>query len=101
MMRLSVSCTVYHLENAEMTPELQDDLINFSFHNLQDAFKNLHIQDRHSCDSICYFAPSFLQFLKKLVCYHFCLSVLQILMHAQSSDPAILRSRSYFVNLSN
>jgi len=100
-MRLVVFCTVYHLENAEMTPELQDDLINFSFHNIQDAFKIFRTQHRHSCHSICYFTPSFLQCLKKLVCSHFCSSVLQILMHAQFSDPAILRSRSYLFNLSS
>jgi len=44
MMRLGVFGAVYHLENAEMTPELQDNLINFSFDNLQDVFNFFHIQ---------------------------------------------------------
>ena len=30
----------YHIKNAEITPELHDDLINFSFVKLQDVFRN-------------------------------------------------------------
>ena len=81
---------VRHLENAEMTPDLQKDLINFSFDNLWDVFKNDHIQKRSKYYNICYFAARFLECLKKLVRYHFCSSVLQMLTHAQFSDSAIL-----------
>jgi len=57
----------YHLENAEMTPELCDDLINFSFNNLSDVAK--HSSHPNSYD-VHHFAPFFLGCLKKLVCYH-------------------------------
>jgi len=93
--------TVYHLQNAEMTPELQEDLINFSFHDLQDVFKDVHLQHPQKDYSVCYFAPYFWGCLKKLVCHHFCSSILQILMHAQFSGPAIIRSRSYPFDLSS
>jgi hypothetical protein len=96
-----VFSTVYHLENAEMTPELQDDLMNFSFDNLRDVFENHHIQNPDKYYNLCYFAPSLLECLKKLVCHHSCSSVLQILTHAQFSDPAILRSRSYLLDFSS
>jgi hypothetical protein len=74
--------TVYHLENTEMTPELQDDLIDFSFDNLQDVFKNYCIQNPDQPFNICYFIPSFLECLKKLVCHHLCSSVHQIITYA-------------------
>ena len=85
-----VFSTVYHLENAEMTPELQDDLINFSFDNVRDVFENHHTQNPDKYYSIWYFAPGFLECLKKLVCDYFFSSVLRTLTHAQFSASAIL-----------
>jgi len=89
MVQFGFYSTVYHLDNAEMTPELQDDLINFSFDKLQDVLNNYHIQNPDCCN-IYHFAPTFLECLKRLVCNHFCSSALQILTHAQFSDSAIL-----------
>jgi len=59
----------YHLENAEMTLELRDDLIHFSFDCFQDMVKEADdpwIQMR----GIHNFSPRFLEYLKVLVCYH-------------------------------
>ena len=53
---------VYHLENAEMTPELHDDLVNFSF----DNFWNVN----NSRDIVHGFSVLFLKCLKRLVRYH-------------------------------
>jgi len=61
--------TPYHLQNAEMTPELRDDLINFSFENLRDVFKNSQIWSPDGTYNILTFFPPFLMALKKLVCY--------------------------------
>ena len=89
-MWLGYFCTVYHLENAEMTSELHDDLIHFSFDNLQNVIKDLNSHSYHGPSyHICYFTPRFLGYLKKLVCHHCCSFVLQILMHARFSDLAI------------
>ena len=68
--------TVYHLENAEMTPELCDDLINFSFDYLWDFSKpkvhnSVYVNVR-------YFCPAFLECLKRLVCRHIYLCILRI-----------------------
>jgi hypothetical protein len=90
MMWLGVFGVVYHLENAEMTPELQDDLINFSFDNLQNVFRKFHIHNPDEDYNIYYFSRRFSECLKKLVCHHFCSSVLQIPMHGQLSHSAIL-----------
>jgi len=60
---------VYHLENAEMTPELRDDLIAFSFDCVQDVLKQKY---DYWIGDIRYFSPRFLECLKKLVCYDFC-----------------------------
>ena len=57
----------YHLENAEMTPELCDDLGHFSFDCLQDVLKG---EPESRIGGIHYFSPRFLKCLKKLVCYH-------------------------------
>jgi hypothetical protein len=62
--------TVRHLENAEMTTELHDDLINFSFDNLHNVFKNCQIQHPETIHDIFHFVPPFLECLKKLVCHH-------------------------------
>ena len=59
--------TVYHLENAEMTPELRDDLSHFSFACLHDGLQEEHDGRRLS---IHFFPPRFLECLKMLVCYH-------------------------------
>ena len=53
-----------------MTPELCDDLINFSFDSLQDVLK-----ESQECipwpGSVHNFSPPFLECLKQLVCFHF------------------------------
>jgi hypothetical protein len=63
--------TTYHFDNAEMTPELCDDLINFSFNSLQDVFKNRQIWNPDETYNILTFLPPFLMALKRLslVCY--------------------------------
>ena len=61
--------TVYHLENAEMTPELCDDLINFSFDNLWDVIKSRMHESDWEYVTAHNFSPIFLECLKKLVCY--------------------------------
>ena len=68
---LGYSDLIYHLDNAEMTPELRHDLINFSFDRLQDVFKQYrkHKEDRHH--DVHFFTPRFLECLKRLVRYHF------------------------------
>jgi len=72
----NIPSTFYHLQNADMTPELQDDLMNFSFDNLQNVLKIYHIQNSDGYYNICYFSHNFLGCLKKLVCHHVCSSVL-------------------------
>lgn len=69
--RLSAHNITYQLENAEVTPELCDDLSNFSFNDLQDILKNSHIHDPLGEHSILTFASPFLAVLKQLVCYYF------------------------------
>jgi hypothetical protein len=61
--------TIYYFRNAEMTSELYDDLINFSFNNLQDALKDTQVSKMPY--SIFAFTPGFLADLRKLVCYCF------------------------------
>ena len=57
---------VYHLENAEMTPELHDDLINFSFNKLWG-----HWGVKKSDPAWNYVnMHNFLECLKRLVCHH-------------------------------
>jgi hypothetical protein len=53
-----------------MIPELQDDLINFSFIGLQDAIKNIQRPVPGILFYICMFIPFFLAGLKKLVCFY-------------------------------
>ena len=53
-----------------MTTELCDDLINFSFDNLHNVFKNYQIYNPTSRLIIHHFVPPFLECLKKLVCYY-------------------------------
>jgi hypothetical protein len=59
-----------HLENAEITTELCDDLIDFSFNNIHDVFKNHQTNNPNSHNTIFCFVPRFLECLKKLVCHH-------------------------------
>ena len=67
--------TTYHIEYAEITPELHDDLISFSFDKLQDVFKNYHtpIPDRYTY-TLLTFVPGLLTDLKQLVWYRFLLT---------------------------
>jgi TPP-dependent 2-oxoacid decarboxylase len=59
--------TTYYIENAEITPELHDDLINFSFDKLQDVFKNYHTFFNRHGFTLLTFIPYLLADLKKLV----------------------------------
>ena len=59
---------VYHLENVEMTPELYDDLTNFSFDNLWDV--DIRMSHESPRANIHNFPPAILECLKMLVCYH-------------------------------
>jgi hypothetical protein len=68
---------VYHLENAEMTPELYHDLINFSF----DAFWDLNKPKMHHSlwnYSVHNLSAAFLECLKRLVCCYIYLYILCI-----------------------
>lgn len=65
MLILGFYDTFRHLENAEMTPELHDDLIHFSFDDLRDVFKLTYRSN------LCIFATRFLSCLKTLVRHHF------------------------------
>jgi hypothetical protein len=56
-----------------MTTELHDDLVNFSFNNLYEAFKNYQTHNPlipFSRVTIFRFVPRFLECLKELVCHH-------------------------------
>jgi hypothetical protein len=53
-----------------MTTELRDDLINFSFDNLHNVFKNHQTQYPDNAYTMFEFVPCFLECLKKLVCDH-------------------------------
>jgi len=68
---LAFNLITYHLEKAEMTTELCDGLINFSFDKLYNVVKNYQTHNPTHRLTIHYFVPSFLECLKKLVCYHF------------------------------
>ena len=63
-----------------MTTELRDDLINFSFHDLQDVFKNYQTHNPNSHYTISRFVPTFLVCLKRLVCHYFYSCILRILV---------------------
>ena len=69
--KLSSRNITYQLENAEIISELCDDLIKFSFDDLQDILKNSHIHDPLGYHSILTFASPFLTILRQLVCYFF------------------------------
>jgi len=74
-MRISYYDVVYHLQNAEMTPELCDDLINFSFNNVIKSTihdSNWEYVTAHD------FSPPFLGYLKRLVCHHIYLRIVCI-----------------------
>ena len=64
-----------------MTTKLYDDLINFLFNNLHDAFKNYQTHRPDDIDGmIFHFFPRFLECLKQLVCHDFCTCILCILI---------------------
>jgi len=69
---------VHHLKNADMTPELRDDLINFSFDSLQDVIREHKESSKNWIGSVHNLSVPFLACLKRLVRYHFYLCVLQI-----------------------
>jgi len=62
-MRYSYENIIYHFDQAEMTPELCEDLINFSVDDLQHV---LHSYPRSSF-RILGFMPKLLSRLKRLV----------------------------------
>jgi hypothetical protein len=85
------SDTMYHLKNAEMTAELCDDLVNFSFDNLHDVFKNYQTQYPNSYYTIFHFVPRFLECLKMMVCDHplshaFCILVFFMIQPLSEAD---------------
>ena len=63
-----------------MTTELRDDLINFSFNNLHNVFKNYQTHNPDRGPSIFHFFLPFLECVKKLVCNHFHSCILCILV---------------------
>ena len=77
-MRIGLYNLGYHLENAEMTPELRDRLINFSFDSLQDVVKESKQFDDDWVRFAHDFSTQFLEGLKRLVRYHFYSCVLHI-----------------------
>jgi len=66
-----------------MSTELHNDLINFSFEKLYNVFKNYQTHNPDSGYTMLHFVPSFLECLRKLVCYHFhsCVLCILVLMH--------------------
>ena len=62
---------IHHLDNAEMTPELCHDLINFSFDCLQDFLTKRKKYDGGQYSSIQGVTARYLNSLKRLVRYHF------------------------------
>ena len=62
---------IYHLENAEITAELCDELNNFSFTSLQDIVKEHKKFNDSRVDNVYNFSVRFLECLERLVCYHF------------------------------
>ena len=76
---------VYHLENAEMIPELHDDLSHFSFDCFRDVVKERRDDWKRSVHD---FSPRFLECLKRLVCYHCYSCVLYIYAMMQPSPEA-------------
>jgi len=72
---------VDHLDNAEMTPELCHDLINFSFDCLQDFVKEIKKLEHGDVESTVHgYAAYFLGCLKRLVRYNSYPCILRILI---------------------
>ena len=67
---------IYHLDNAEMTPELYHDLMTFSFNCLWQHFVKRY--DNGPCFNVHGFTAKFLNCLKRLVRYHFYSCVFRI-----------------------
>jgi hypothetical protein len=74
-----------------MTTELRDDLINFSFDNLHNVFKNYHTQYPDENYNIFSFFPRFLECVKKLVCHHVhsCIHCILIFTHFSMQPLAL------------
>ena len=89
-----VNNTSRYLENAEMTPELHDDLINLSFDNLLNFFKIVHLDFLRS------FIVRFLKCLKTLVSIpSFSLTCSPYIYTFH--DTAIIRRKSYSPDFSS
>jgi len=85
-----VNNTSRYLENAEMTPELHDDLINLSFDNLLNFFKIVHLGFLRS------FIVRFLKCLKTLVS----IPSFSFTCFYTFHDTAIIRRKSYLPDFS-
>jgi hypothetical protein len=94
ILRFIFYSTFWHLENAEMTPELHDDLTDLSLDNFRDFFKIT------SPDHLCIFIVRFLNCLKKLVSmpsFSLARSPCIYAFH----DLAIIRCKSYLRDFSS
>jgi hypothetical protein len=81
-----------------MTTELCNDLINFSFDNLHDAFKNYQTQRPDDIDGmIFHFFPRFLECLKQLVCHDFCTFILCILIFTHFAIQPLAFSEADYI----
>jgi len=78
--RIAYVDLVYHLDNAEMTPELCHDLTYFSFDCLQDVIQGIKKCRDGSFYSLHFLTPPFIEHLKRLVRYHFFSCVLCVLI---------------------
>jgi len=86
--------TSHYLKNAEMTPQLHDDLINLSFDNLLDFFKIVHLNHLRA------FIVRFLNCLKTVVSIpSFSLTCSPYIYAFQ--DTAIIRRKSYSPDFSS
>jgi len=68
--------TIYHLENAEMTPELCDDLFNFSFDNIWDVNKPKMYDSDWTYVDVHNFSARLFGCAKRLVCRQIYLCIL-------------------------
>jgi hypothetical protein len=66
----ATTASIHHCKNAEMTPELCDDLANISFDKLQDVINTINtVGPIRNPNNLHIFIPSFLFRLKRVVCY--------------------------------
>jgi hypothetical protein len=87
---------IHLLETAEMTSELCDDLINFSFDKLQGANKHRLSGTAGIYIYMHNFFPPFLECLKRLVCYH-----VHAFYACLFNDAVIFSSRSHLPECSS